>query len=86
MDLDLDPDPDLELTRRTVAVGAAVPLPTAAAAVYDAPRVAGADGAFGEATAETATVGTDGEAERVALAFLSTTRTVETDLPAGEGG
>jgi hypothetical protein len=43
-------------------------------------RVAGADGAFGEGTAETATVETDGETERVELEFLSTNRTVETDL------
>jgi hypothetical protein len=59
---------DLELTQRTVAVGAVVLLPAAvaAAAVHDAPRVAGAGGAFGEVTAETAAVETDDETGRVA--------------------
>ena len=91
--LDIDLDLNRELTRRTVAVDAAavvgvsILLPTAGtvAAVHDAPRVAGADGAFGEVAAETATVETDGETERVAPAFRSTDRAVKTGLPADEG-
>ena len=90
--MDLGPDLDPELTQRTVAVGAAVVgvstlLPTAGAvaAVHSAPRVVGTGGAFGEITAETAAVETDGETGRVAPAFRSTDRAV-VHGPADEGG
>ena len=89
LDVDLDLNLSREFTRRTVAIDAAAVvaglLPTAGAAVHDAPRVAGADGAFGEGTAETATVETDDETERVAPAFRSTDRAIETGLPADGG-